>query len=570
MSLFLDLDQTGRSNFLRALSQSLGCTYVCFWIYIRNPANCSYIGFGSCLKYLDGLFLEEEVINTQLPSSSSGSYARRLFDEYRQSTFSVAANNDHVPGFAFKHSFPYLELQELDLRRLTSNDTQRQFYQEARIKTAVFMGCKIGELELGLPNVPQINMKMELKSWFPEEFPTTQSQLVELINPRRPLITEQNPPTSSSSSLRSFSIDSSPEYSSLLFNIPPTNTNTCQNIPEILSHPDVNINPPPIQQPIMPHHQEMQSFARLRNIQFPNLETEAAAMTKAILAVLTSPSPPASSSSSPHQPSHTSSTYNHDPHHLINPKSSAFKSYTNSSLLASQLARDLGSKKTVFKRSISFYRGLNFMRNHQRLQVTRPSSTQLHHMISERKRREKLNESFHGLRALLPPGTKKDKASLLNTTREYLIALKAQVEELSRRNKQLEAQVFPSSTAGAVNNEEATIINESSSSDNHERLQDVRLRHVSGSTSEEAEIVDLHVTLRAAIPAEDLVLRILEFLRRDQKNVSMISMEANSRLTESSAFINRVTFRLRVLEGSEWDGSAFQEAVRRVVADLAQ
>lgn len=35
----------------------------------------------------------------------------------------------HVPGFAFKHSFPYLELQELDLRRLTSNDTQRQFYQ---------------------------------------------------------------------------------------------------------------------------------------------------------------------------------------------------------------------------------------------------------------------------------------------------------------------------------------------------------------------------------------------------------------------------------------------------------
>lgn len=141
----------------------------------------------------------------------------------------------------------------------------------------------------------------------------------------------------------------------------------------------------------------------------------------------------------------------------------------------------------------------------------------------------------------------KDKASLLNTTREYLIALKAQVEELSRRNKQLEAQVFPSSTAGAVNNEEATIINESSSSDHHQRVLDVRLRHVSESTSEEAEIVDLRVTLRAAIPAEDLVLRILEFLKRDQI-VSMISMEANSHLTESSAFINRVTFRLRVLE----------------------
>ncbi|GMN53095.1 hypothetical protein TIFTF001_022236 [Ficus carica] len=496
--------------------QSLGCSYVCVWIYIPNPAN-----------------------------SSSGSHARRLFDEYRQLTFGVA-EDEHVPGFAFKNSFPYLELQEPDLQRLISNETQRQFYQEARIK---------------------FNMKMELRSRFPEEFPTTpQSQLVEL-NPRPVVITEQNPHSSSSSSLRSFSIDS-PEYSSLLFNIPTTSTTTTTaNVPELLSRQElININPPPsLQPPIMPHQQAMQVFARLGSTRLPNLEIEEAAMTKAIIAVLTSHQPPSSSSYQASQ----SSTYSHD-HHLINPKSTAFKSYTPSSL-APRLASssDLGSKKSMFKRSVTFFRSLNnFLRNSQRLQVTRPSTTQLHHMISERKRREKLNESFHALRSLLPPGTKKDKASLLNTTREYLTKLKAEIEELSLRNKQLEAQVLVPSNK-AANEEDIQVIGSSSSTtDDHQRVLDVRLRHVSESTSEQVQIFDLQVTLRAAIPAEDLVLRILEFLKQDP-NVSLVSMEANTHLTESSSSINRITLRLRV-EGSDWDKSAFQEAVRRVVANLAQ
>jgi hypothetical protein len=34
------------------------------------------------------------------------------------------------------------------------------------------------------------------------------------------------------------------------------------------------------------------------------------------------------------------------------------------------------------------------------------SENQLQHMISERKRREKLNDSFHALRTVLPPGSK--------------------------------------------------------------------------------------------------------------------------------------------------------------------
>jgi hypothetical protein len=35
-----------------------------------------------------------------------------------------------------------------------------------------------------------------------------------------------------------------------------------------------------------------------------------------------------------------------------------------------------------------------------------PSVNQLQHMFSERKRREKLNDSFHALKAVLPPGAK--------------------------------------------------------------------------------------------------------------------------------------------------------------------
>jgi hypothetical protein len=42
-----------------------------------------------------------------------------------------------------------------------------------------------------------------------------------------------------------------------------------------------------------------------------------------------------------------------------------------------------------------------------RAQPPPPSTaSQLHHMISERRRRERLNDSFQSLRALLPPGSK--------------------------------------------------------------------------------------------------------------------------------------------------------------------
>ncbi|KMZ63399.1 hypothetical protein ZOSMA_40G00280 [Zostera marina] len=66
------------------------------------------------------------------------------------------------------------------------------------------------------------------------------------------------------------------------------------------------------------------------------------------------------------------------------------------------------------------------------------TDNQVHHMISERKRREKLNKSFFALRSELPPRTKKDKASILMATREYLMELKSRISIIKSKNQELE------------------------------------------------------------------------------------------------------------------------------------
>ncbi|XP_050270206.1 putative transcription factor bHLH041 isoform X1 [Quercus robur] len=504
-------DESSRANFFQLIMQSIPYTYICLWS--NWPQSSSF------LSYMDGFFNEE---NNQ-PSSSSGTQARRLFEEYRQSVFTV--ENECVPGLAFKNSRPYLELQEVHLQRFASKVVQRQFYQAAGIKTAIFMGCKSGEIEIGFSNVPaEIDIEKELRSWFTEDFSRQFSPL------RLP---DPNPPSSSSS----LSMDS-PEYSSLLFNIPNT-THLPETLREVVN-PTLQQIPTP-----SPHQAAMQEYARLQNIQLPNPETEAAAITRAIFNVLTSPS----SASSSQQP-HTNLPYSHQ----VVSKFSAFKRYASPlGPRTTQVRANLG-QQSMMKRSFAFFKSLNYMRVSARIQASRPTTTQLHHMISERKRREKLNESFQALRSLLPPGTKKDKASLLATTREYLSSLKAQVEELNRKNQLLEAHRLPAKEA-----------KEEETSSSNERLI-VRTSQVSESTSSEERIVDLQVIIRGECPMVDILIRILEFLKQ-VKNVSLQSMETNTRIIESSS-MNHIILRLRI-EGPEWDESAFQEAVRRVVADLA-
>ncbi|KAG7984056.1 hypothetical protein I3843_04G138000 [Carya illinoinensis] len=516
------LDEAGRVDFFRLIMHSIGNSYICLWSYLRHPFN---------LYFLDGFFYEE---NNQ-PSSSSGSKARRLFDEYRQAAFIV--ENERVPGIAFKNSLPYVEIQELELQKLASTEAQRQFYQEARIKTAIFMGCRSGEIEIGFVNVSQVDIEKEMRSLFPGDF---SPQICPIREPFwRP---DQNPPASSSSiSLTSPSTDSA-EYSSLLFNIP-SNAHIPETPIEIPSFHQMPTTPSPYQE-------AMQAFARARNIPFPAPETENAAVARAFLAVLSST--PTSSLS--HQPQQNNLPYNH----RVISKPSAFKSYVSALRPTTQRRANLG-RQSMLKKSIAFVRSLNSLRvQDQRLQATRPTSThQLHHMISERKRREKLNESFQALRSLLPSGTRKDKASLLTATRDYLSSLKAQIAELTRRNQLLMAQLLPAKE----------VINVEETSFSNERLGIRIIPHVLDSTIEEP-IVELRVTVRGECPMEDMAIHILGFLKQVE-NVSLVSMESSTGQMLEFISSSRISLTLKIEENELWDEAVFLEAVRRVIADLA-
>ncbi|KAJ6331053.1 hypothetical protein OIU76_009616 [Salix suchowensis] len=563
------LREVERANFLRYFMQYFGSTYICLWSYFPQPSNY--------LFFWDGYYHEE----SNQPSSSSGSVARMLFDQYRQQRF--FAVNDRVPGLAFKNNIPCIELKEFELQRSATTDAQRRFYLEARIKTAVFMGCNSGEIELGWSNVThQFNIENEMRNCFPKDF-SRPSPLRELS-----LVVDPNKPSSSSSSLRSLSMES-PEISSLIFTIPssshvhephreapsvllppifpstssPLPTPTGNILQQVLQSFQQKPSPAsPHQQAIQssqplpsslfqeavqplqaiqsstsPHQQAMQAFALERNIHLPTPESEDDVMKRAILAVLSFPSS-SSSHSSPHL-------------YSVSQGASAFKNYGSAPAPTSQTRSSL-HRQSIPHRVITFYKHLNTERRDQML-GGRPTSTQLHHMISERKRREKINESFKALRSILPLESKKDKASILTRTREYLTSLKAQVEELSRKNQKLEAQL--SKAAGAQVRDSP-----------YEKL-DVRVTHISESTSEQ-RIADLEVNVRGESPILDMVItRILEFLRQ-VTDVRLMSIQATTHTAEANSF-NRVVLRISI-EGNEWDEAAFQEAVKRVVEDLAR
>ncbi|KAL4318519.1 hypothetical protein GQ457_18G001390 [Hibiscus cannabinus] len=481
MDAVFRLDEASRAEFLRLLTQSTGCTYICLWSF-------SSLKQSNCLIGWDGFYNDENARPAALG----------LFLEYRRLITHLQSNHGLVPGFASRNNQPYIELKESELRNRAAHQTQRQFYQEAGIKTAVFMACRSGEIEIGSSSVLQVNMEMEMRSFFSMEDQLLQST------------TDPNMPSSSSSSLRSLST-SSPD-SSLIFTVPATH----ETMPSLFNDPRQAMQP--------------QAFPRMRcSVQLPTFGGESEAVTRAILAALTSPSSSSSSSSTPLQRSQNSA-YNY----LLNPKASAFKRYAAAlGGPATTPARAGVGAQTMVKRAILFYRKINLARREQllRSRQTPQTSNQLHHMMSERKRREKLNESFTALRSLLPSGTKRDKASVLTTAREYLASLKAQIMEISRQNQLLEAQLLPSKGA-------AVEVNDSSN-----EIVNVRVEPVSESTSEQ-RLVDLRVSVGGERTIVDILIRLLEFLKLD-RNVNLMSIEANTNVSEFGS-VNLVNLRLRI------------------------
>ncbi|CAH9083900.1 unnamed protein product [Cuscuta europaea] len=280
-------------------------------------------------------------------------------------------------------------------------------------------------------------------------------------------------------------------------------------------------------------------------------------MTKAYLAVISSSLPP--------QPPLSSSPFHYpldqSPESFSAPnfqRKTAFESYHITTRINNNAI-------PMFKRCVTFFRNLNnnVQRriSHHHHQVSNSATTySSSHVIAERRRREKINESLRHLRSLLPVGIKRDKASVLTNTTEYISTLKAQVEELTKKNQMMETQL---SSSLSTSQKEATVTTTASSSG---EAIDVNITAVDGSMPEEAAVrlVDLQVLVRgeSSCGMSDMIIRLLEFLN-GVDNVGFISLQANTTVIQSTT-LNHVVLKLKI-EVDEWDMPAFQEAVKGII-----
>lgn len=350
----------------------------------------------------------------------------------------------------------------------------------------------------------QTDIQTALRNLFPEDF-SRQIQQIDQNN------NNHNPPSSSSSSMRSLSTAGSPE---MLIN-PPGTSPSSHNFPD---HILGGVNIPPMR-PVsntLPFH--LQQPPQITPAQLFPIDQQNDAIMRAIQNVLSTP---------PSQQNHAA-----------RPEASAFGRYRNDKspiIIGSNFRR-----QSLMKRSFAFFRNLNLMRLKERNQAMRPSSNQLHHMISERRRREKLNDNFQALRALLPQGTKKDKASILITAKETLRLLMEEIEKLSKRNQEL----LMSQKSAALNKETVKF-------SSNERIN-VRVLHIpeSSSSQDEPMTVELQVNVLGQVSQANMLIRLLEFLNQVH-HVNLISMDAtntNTNTSQENNYLHQITFRLRITQ----------------------
>ncbi|CAL4963042.1 unnamed protein product [Urochloa decumbens] len=175
------------------------------------------------------------------------------------------------------------------------------------------------------------------------------------------------------------------------------------------------------------------------------------------------------------------------------------------------------------------------------------NSSQVYHMMSERKRREKLNDSFHTLRSLLPPCSKKDKTTVLINAASFLKTLEAQVSELEEKNAKLERYVprEGATAAAAAAHRRAKV-------------------HISRSASD-ARQASLVVMVMVECDIVDLVLHVLECLRWTS-GVSVLSVDADT-YSPQALLKARANIKLHILDGDCWNEALFHEAMTKAVHD---
>ncbi|XP_074580424.1 putative transcription factor bHLH041 [Curcuma longa] len=479
MDYFFLLGSDDRRWFLQLAGSVLGCAYICTWC---PAANCSQ------LISMEGWHREED--NTD-PSSSSGIVSLRLFAAYRRSLCSI--QRGCIPGLAFSSGLNYLEIKDTDIMNLAALDEQRQFYQKAGTKTVVFLGSGRGEVEIGMPTPPNMNMEMSIHQVFSKNFIQQSRLREECLIPLTPSH-EKSHLSSSSSSLRSLSLSINGSPESLLFQAPASRY--CDD----------------------------------------------EAVTKAMLAVISA----APSSSSP-------KLLCQQPHQGYRP--TAFMVYHRNldRELEKSESNNLGGGQRMIKAGIEILRRVSVTRMEVQAQEQyRPRSNQVHHMISERKRREKLNENFHALRLLLPAGSKKDKASVLADTKNYLNSLRAQIKELEERNQMLELM---QSLEGGID-------------ESNEKVE-VQIIRTAESTSPASQFINLKlvVIVREECEMMNLVVHVLEWLKQREDATHLVAMEARTARQSTGAILSRVSVGLQ-LKASDWDEKTFTEAVKRAVNDV--
>ncbi|XP_051223286.1 putative transcription factor bHLH041 [Lolium perenne] len=200
-----------------------------------------------------------------------------------------------------------------------------------------------------------------------------------------------------------------------------------------------------------------------------------------------------------------------------------------------------------------------YQQQQQQASAAEASGNQLQHMISERKRREKLNDSFHALRTVLPPGSRKDKTSMLIIAREYVTSLKSKVCELEEKNQALQALLAqrPTSSAGAEE-------------DKAESAEKVEIQITTAAEGDQrGEVCTVKIAARPARGnTTDVVLRTLQCLKnRIGEDVSLLSMSTDQ--AGDGPHPASLKLHLKSASGAKWEEEAVREAVTKAVTTPA-
>ncbi|RWW06665.1 hypothetical protein GW17_00029986 [Ensete ventricosum] len=222
----------------------------------------------------------------------------------------------------------------------------------------------------------------------------------------------------------------------------------------------------------------MRVYDRHRTVPFPSTAVDDAAIARAMLAVISSNSSSAADRS------------------WSGRRVGAFKTYVTPAFAPRSDPTPRSHGQKMIKMLINLLRKMNGMRFEGRTQDAGPTSNQLHHMISERKRREKLNESFDALRMLLPPASKLRRAD---------------------------------------ENEE--------DGESNERVR-VQIRQQATESTPEGQGINLAIAVRAGCRMIDVIHDVLQCLKR-MGVTSLLSVEATTRPSQENDLL-KASFTVRV------------------------